>query len=44
MKFEPEQLIELFKSTLQEARLNEEDRTLILTEVTGGLQGYTYLE
>lgn len=44
VKFEPEQLIELFKSTLQEARLSEEDRTLILTEVTEGLQGYTYLE
>ncbi len=44
VKFEPEQLIVSFQSTLQQTTLNEEDKNLILSEVSEGLKGYTYLE
>lgn len=44
VKYEPEKLLDSFRENLTQVSISDADKTQILTEVSEGLQGYTYLE
>ncbi len=44
VKYEPEKLLDSFHENLTRTDISDADKTRILTEVSEGLQGYTYLE
>jgi arginine decarboxylase len=44
VKYEPEKLLDSFHENLTRTDISDADKTRILTEVSDGLQGYTYLE